>query len=88
MAVGISVIVGQILLEGIKLWSSERKHAFSKKYHKILTSIDRSEGAQFPHYTDASLMRDKKALEAFLEAYYGTIKEESNAKSTNTDTNS
>ena len=88
MAVGVTVIIGQILLEGMKLWSAERKNHFAKKYKKILDDIDHAENAAHPHYTDARLMRHKEELERFLEAYYGIVKEENNAKADTTNTNS
>ena len=74
--VTVPIIVGQILLEGMKLWSDERKHRFQKRYLKTLEKIDNEENLLNPDYNDARLMLAKQELDRFYKAYYEEIKSE------------
>lgn len=80
-------LISKIVLEGLELWSSERKHKFQKKYYYTLERLALAEDAQYPNYTDANVMLSKRELEIFLEAYYTEVKNEVSSRNTTTSNN-
>ena len=78
------IIIGQILLEGMELWTEERKHRFQKMHATILSKISVAENAEYPVYTDAALTLAKEELDNFYLAYYEEVKHAvSNINTTN-----
>ena len=69
MEAGLAVVIGGIILEGMKLWSQERKHKFMNEYHEILTLIDEAKRREIGDYTDAENDVLKREFKIFLEAY-------------------
>ena len=62
-------IVAQIVLEGMNIWSTERKMAFSKKHSKVLIKLNKAANGYYPNYNDAELGLAIEAEKAFYEAY-------------------
>ncbi len=65
-----SKLIAGIILEGMKIWSVERRLAFQNKHYEVLKRVVDAENDQFPIYTDAELALAKQEEEIFLEAYY------------------
>lgn len=69
-------IIGEIVLEGIKGWSEERRTRFKDQYHNILTKLERYESRTPENWIDSDIDIATKELEIFLKAYSSEVKSE------------
>jgi hypothetical protein len=67
-------LIGQIVLEGVQLWSEERRTRFMDEYKDILDRITEAENAKPPIYTDSELDLAEQERMNFLEAYHTELK--------------
>lgn len=74
-------LIGNIVLQGMELWSVERKKAFQKKHFKILEELDQARSKVYPEYTDIEVALAKRKYENFLEAYHLEMSQETLARS-------
>ena len=65
-----SKLIAGILLEGMKIWSTERRLSFQNKHYDVLKRVLDAENDQFPIYTDAELQLAQQEEEIFLQAYH------------------
>lgn len=82
MAAQIIPLILPIILEGMKIFSRERKNRFVNKHHKILERINNAENAKPPSYSDAELGLAREELETFIKAFHHELKEH-NAENNN-----
>lgn len=74
-------LIGNIVLQGMELWSVERKKAFQKKHFNILEELDQARRRVFPEYTDIDVSMAKKKYKNFLQAYHLEMSQETLARS-------
>lgn len=70
----IAALIGNILLEGMKVFREERRKALLKEYHEAMTELNEAKGAKFPNYSDVRIVKADQRLKTFLEAYYVELK--------------
>lgn len=70
----IGILVGEILVEGMKLFREERKKALLKSYHEAMNELNEARNAKFPNYSDVRVAKAQQRLRAFLEAYMVELK--------------
>lgn len=64
-----------IAKEGMKLWSSERRVSFLKKYEGLLEELENAKNTSDPDYNDDRLMLANQRLCIFLQAYGSELRE-------------
>ena len=74
-------LIGNIVLQGMELWSVERKKAFQKKHFNILEELDQARRKVFPEYTDIDVAIAEKKYRNFLQAYHLEMSQETLARS-------
>lgn len=62
-------LIGNILLSGMELWSTESKKSFTRKHKKILKKVADAQNAHGDEYTDSQLALSEEELESFYKAY-------------------
>lgn len=67
-------LVGGIVLEGMKIFSTKQRRKLYKEHHDILTEIADAQNAIFPEYNDADLDLANERLRLFLEAYWSELR--------------
>ena len=67
-------LIAGIVFEGMKIWSTERRMAFQKKYKKVLDLVKDASNGYFPTYSDAALGLAKEEEYNFYKAYYQELK--------------
>ena len=72
MTIPIELIAG-IVLETMKAWNEHKRTEFKRKYHKILTNLEKYENAELPDYSDALIDVTEIELENFLKAFKNEI---------------
>ena len=71
---GFKELISGIVLEGMKIWSTERRFAFEKKHSKVLKRVRDASNGYFPNYNDAELGLAEEEEEDFYRAYYQELK--------------
>ena len=69
----ITTLLGPIVLEGMKIWSEERRTRFKDKYHDILTRLEEAHNANGSDYFDSVIDFTDAELRIFMEAYYSEL---------------
>lgn len=67
-------LIAGIVLEGLKVFSEERRTRFMDEYHDIITEIESAKTDRSDNYTDARIDVGKKRKKLFLEAYHKELK--------------
>lgn len=62
-------VIAQIILQGMKIFSEERRRHLSSEYLGLLQAVKDAENAQAPDYNDAQLALAVEARDNFLRAY-------------------
>lgn len=75
-------IIGEIVLEGMQMWSEERRTRFMDDYHDILTKLEKARSRSADTWVDSDIDIAQRDLEIFLKAYSSEVKSE-NATSSN-----
>jgi hypothetical protein len=68
MNASVLTLIGSIVLEGVKLWSEERRTRFLDEYHDLITKLNQAE-SDYSAWSDFEVSRLTKDLELFLQAY-------------------
>jgi hypothetical protein len=69
-------IIGEIIHEGMEMWSEERRTRFKDKYHDILSKLDTFRNRQPKDWIDSDIELAEQELETFLKAYASEVKNE------------
>ena len=69
-------IVASIVLEGLKLWSEERRTRFMDEHHELIQDLRKAENDQTSNYSDAAIDLAEEALQDFYKAYHAELKKE------------
>lgn len=62
-------LVGNIALQGLVLFTEERRRYYEKWYFRLLNEEQTALNAVYPHYSDDALAKVRKELEIFTAAY-------------------
>ena len=66
-------VIAQIVLEGMKAWNEHKRTEFKRKYHKILTKLEKAQNATGDDYTDSEIDKLEIELTIFLKAFADEI---------------
>ena len=67
-------LIGGIALEGLKLFSDEKRKAIMRDYHDLIVSLRKAENAGFKEYTDADLDIIEEKIYDFLDDFRTELK--------------
>ena len=70
MKIGVGLkLLGEIVRDGMRLWSEERARAFKNEYADILHELEDARNRVYPEYTDAALALAEEKYRIFFEAF-------------------
>lgn len=69
-------LIGNIVLQGMKLLSESRKHRLGKEYRRLLDKRDAAENRVYPDYNDAEVALAQQDLNNFYSAFAFELEQE------------